>query len=218
MKRTIRTYAAGAAAAVLVLAGPVIPSAHAITMPADSTYVTDTAAAGTEPMTLAVTVDNDQVVAYATNGTTEEAWFFGTQNGGKVDMMSMYADRIQAAYDGTTLRGTLTMNGEQTPYPFTAAAAAAPAGIYTATMNGARASWVVRPDRSATGVMDNSAPGDHKITDQIAAQQQQYQDQVRQMRIDQQMQQAPPMQYGTWTAMMHDVPVTATRVTGNMRF
>lgn len=218
MKRTIRTYAAGAAAALLVLAGPAIPSAHAITMPADSTYVTDTAADGNEPMTLAVTVDNDQVVAYATNGTTEEAWFFGTQNGGKVDMMSMYADRIQAAYDGTTLRGTLTMNGEQTPYPFTAAAAAAPAGIYTATMNGARASWVVRPDRTATGVMDNSAPGDHKITDQLAAQQQQYQDQVRQMRLDQQMQQAPPMQYGTWTAMMHDVPVTATRVTGNMRF
>ena len=218
MKRTIRTLAAAAAFTVLSLAGPALPTAQAATMPTDSTYITDMSADGTTPMTLAVTVDDDQVVAYATNGTTEEAWFFGTQKGGTVDVMSMYADRIQAVYDGSTLRGTLTMNGEQTPHPFSAATAAAPAGIYTATMQGARASWVVRPDRTATGVMDNSAPGDHKVSDQLAAQQQQYQDQVRQLRLDQQMQQAPPMQYGTWTAMMHDVPVTATRVTGNMRF
>ena len=218
MKHHIRSIAAGVAAGMLVLAGPAVPSAQAITMPANSTYVTDAVADGNAPMTVAVTVDNEQVVGYVTNGSNEEAWFFGTQKGGTVDMMSMYADRIQAAYDGTTLRGTLTMNGEQKPYPFSAAAAAAPAGIYTATMNGARASWVVRPDRTATGVMDNSAPGDHKVTDQLAAQQQQYQDQVRQMRLDQQMQQAPPMQYGTWRTVIHDVPVTATRITGNMRF
>lgn len=85
-------------------------------------------------------------------------------------------------------------------------------------MQEARASYVVRPDRTITGVMDNSAPGDHKVTDAVAMQQQQYRDQVRQMRLDQQMQQAPPMQYGTWTTVVHDVPVTATRVSGDMRF
>lgn len=218
MKRTIRTLAAAAAVTVLSLAGPALPMAQAATMPTDSTYIADMSADGTTPMTLAVTVDDENVVAYATNGINEEAWFFGTQSGGRLDLMSMYADRIQAAYDGSTLRGTVTMNGEQTPHPFSAATAAAPAGIYTATMQGARASWVVRPDRTSTGVMDNSAPGDHKVTDALAMQQQQYQDQVRQMRLDQQMQQAPPMQFGTWRTVIGDVPVTATRVTGDMRF
>jgi hypothetical protein len=60
--------------------------AGAVTMPADATYIADMTAGQTEPMTLAVTVDNDQVVAYATNGINEE-----------------YADRIQATYDGRTL-------------------------------------------------------------------------------------------------------------------
>lgn len=218
MKRTNRTLAAAVAALALALTAPAVPQAQAATMPADATYITDMAATNAEPMTLAVTVDKEQVVAYATNGSNEEAWFFGTQNGGKLDLMSMYADRIQADYDGSTLRGTLTMNGDQAPYAFSAAAAAPPAGIYTATMQGARASYVVRPDRTITGVMDNSAPGDHKVTDALAMQQQQYRDQVRQMRLDQQMQQVPPMQYGTWTTVVHDVPVTATRVSGDMRF
>ncbi|HEY5150213.1 MAG TPA: hypothetical protein VIJ23_10390 [Mycobacterium sp.] len=218
MKRNIRTLAAGAALAVSGFAGLGAPAAGAVTMPADATYVADMAVGHTEPMTVAVTVDNDQVVAYATNGSNEEAWFFGRQNAGKIDMTSMYADRIQAVYDGGSLRGTLTMNGEVNPYEFSAPAASAPAGIYTATMDGARASWVVRPDRTITGVMDNSAPGDHKVTDALADEQQQYRDQVRQMRLDQQMQQAPPMRYGTWTTVLHDVPVTATPVSGAMRF
>lgn len=221
MNPTLRSLAVGAALAalniVVVLVFAVIP-AGAATMPSGGTYIADMAAGPAQPMTLAVTVDKDQVVAYATNGSTEEAWFFGTQNGGKVDMMSMYADHIQAVYDGATLHGTLTMNGDERPYEFSAPVAAAPAGIYTATMDGARASWVVRPDRTMTGVMDNSAPGDHKVTDALAAQSRQYQEQVRQMRLDQQMQQAPAMSYGSWNTMLHDVPVTATRVTGSMRF
>jgi hypothetical protein len=218
MKRHISNLAIGAAFAVAGFVGLPAPMAGAVTMPADATYIADMAEGQAQPMTLAVTVDNDKVVAYATNGSNEEAWFFGSQSAGKVDMSSMYADRIQATYDGRTLHGTLTMNGDTAPHEFSAAAAAAPAGIYTAVMDGARASWVVRPDRTITGVMDNSAPGDHKVTDALGAQQQQYRDQVRQMRLDQQMQQAPPMQYGTWTAMIHDVPVTATPVNGAMRF
>lgn len=220
MKSSTRSLTAGAALAafnialILCAATP----AGAVTMPADATYIVDMTADPAEPMTLAVTVDNDKVVAYATNGTNEEAWFFGTQNAGTIDMTSMYADRIQAAYDGATLRGTLTMNGDASSHEFSAAAAPAPAGIYTAAMNGARASYVVRPDRTVTGVMDNSAPGDHKVTDALADQQQQYRDQVRQMRLDQQMQQAPPMQYGSWSTVIHDVPVTATPVSGAMRF
>ena len=108
-------------------------------------------------MTLAVTVDGDKVVGYATNGTDEEAWFFGSQQGGKMSMTSMYADRIDATYDGSALRGTLTMNDASAPHAFSAAPAAAPAGIYTATMNGSRASWVV-----ATGPHDDRRDGQQR--------------------------------------------------------
>jgi hypothetical protein len=217
MKRHIRSLAVGITFAVSGFTGLGAPMAGAVTMPAEATYIADMAGPA-EPMTLAVTVEGDQVVAYATNGSNEEAWFFGSQNAGEIDMSSMYADRIQATYDGTTLRGTLTMNGDAGPHAFSAAGVSAPAGVYTATMDGARATWVVRPDRTITGVMDNSAPGDHKVTDALAMQEQQYRDQVRQMRLDQQMQQAPAMQYGTWSTVMGDVPVTATRVSGAMRF
>ena len=45
------------------------------------------------------------------------------------------------------------MNG--VTYEFTAASVSAPAGMYTAELDGVRASWVVRPDGSAIGVQFN---------------------------------------------------------------
>ncbi|MCX2929730.1 hypothetical protein ORI20_05565 [Mycobacterium sp. CVI_P3] len=221
MTPSTRGLVAGAVIAIANIAVTIAlgaGTAGAATMPAEGTYIADMTSAGENPMTMAVTVDGDKVAAYATNGTDEEAWFFGTQTAGTMHLTSMYADRIDAVYDGSQLSGTVTMNDGGTSRTFSAPAVAAPAGIYTATMGGTRASWVVRPNRTMMGVMDNSAPGDHKVTDQLAAEQQQYRDQVRQMRIDQQMRQAPPMRYGTWSATIDATPVTATRVTGGMRF
>ena len=86
MKRYISNLAIGAAFAVAGFVGLPAPMAGAVTMPADATYIADMTAGQAEPMTLAVTVDNDKVVAYATNGTNEEAWFFGSENAGNVDM------------------------------------------------------------------------------------------------------------------------------------
>ena len=128
MKPAIRSLAAGAALAALNIAVVVIfaaAPANAVTMPSGATYIADMPPDAAEAMTLAVTVDGDRVVAYGTNGSDEEAWFFGTQRGGRIDMMSMYADRVQATYDGATLTGTLTMNGDGNPHAFTAAAAPA---------------------------------------------------------------------------------------------
>jgi len=83
-----------------------------------------------------------------------------------MDLMSMYGDNLTASFDGTTLNGAVTMNEtDATPVKFAASSVAAPAGMYTATHDTARATWVVRPDHTMTGVMDNSAPGDHKVTD-----------------------------------------------------
>jgi hypothetical protein len=131
----------------------------------------------------------------------------------------MYGDEVKASFDGTNVTGEMTMNEtDATPLKFAASSVAAPAGIYTATHDTARATWVVRPDHTMTGVMDNSAPGDHKVTDAAMAREQAFKDQVRQMRQDRPLQPAPPMTYGTWSMDMNGSTVTAVRVTGDMSF
>jgi hypothetical protein len=90
--------------------------------------------------------------------------------------------------------------------------------MYTAAHNNSRVTWVVRPDHTITGVMDNSAPGDHNVTDAIMAHDQAFKDQVRQLRQNRQLQQAPQMTYGTWSMHMGTAPMNAVRITGDMSF
>jgi hypothetical protein len=188
-------------------------------MPSSATFIADTPEDDGGTMTMAITVDGDKVVAYATNGTDDEAYFFGTQKDGQMDLMSMYGDNLKASFDGKNVSGEVTMNEIDTaPVKFAATSVAAPAGLYTAAHGNSRATWVVRPDHTMTGVMDNSAPGDHKVTDAIKARDQAFKDQVRQMRLDRQLHQAPQMTYGTWSMRMGDSTVTAVRVTGDMSF
>lgn len=190
----------------------------AAAMPMQATFIADMPAAQGAPMTtMAITVEGDKVVAYATNGTNDEAYFFGTQHDGQMELDSMYADHLKASFDGTKVSGVIMMNENRAaPQKFAASPVAAPAGIYTAAHDNSRATWVVRPNHTMVGVMDNSAPGDHKVTDAIAAQDQQFKDRVRQMRLDRQMQQAPQMTYGTWKMDMNGSTVTAVPVTGAM--
>jgi hypothetical protein len=189
-------------------------------MPAKATFIAEMPAAQGAPMTtMAITVEGEKVVAYATNGTNNEAYFFGTQKDGQMDVESMYADHLKASFDGQKVSGVIVMNENgASPEKFAASPVAAPAGIYTAAHGSSRATWVVRPDHAMVGVMDNSAPGDHKVTDAIAAQDQQFKDKVRQMRLDRQMRPAPQMTYGTWSMDMHGKTVTAVPVTGDMTF
>lgn len=188
-------------------------------MPSSATFIADVPEANGQTMTMAVTVEGERVVAYATNGTDDEAYFFGTQTDGEMDLMSMYGDNLKGSFDAGKLDGEVTMNEPQAaPVEFVASPVAAPAGLYTAAQGNARATFVVRPDRTMTGVMDNSAPGDHKVTDAIMARDQAFKDKVREMRLDRQMQRAPQMTYGTWSMQMHGSTVTAVRVTGDMSF
>lgn len=194
------------------------PASSAVAMPAKANFIADMPATGASTMTtMAIAVEGDRVVAYATNGTNDEAYFVGTQKDGRMDLTSAFADRLTASYDGSTVDGELVMNEDgATPQKFAAARVEAPAGMYTAARGDSRATWVVRPNRSVVGVMNNSAPGDHKVTDAIAAQDQQFKDDVRRMRLKQQMQQAPPMAVGVWTVEMGGAKVTAIPVTGGM--
>lgn len=188
-------------------------------MPTSASFVADAPESNGDTMTMAVTVEGNRAIAYATNGTDDEAYFFGTQNDGHLDMMSMYGDHLKGSYDGGQISGEMTMNESgAAPVKFVAAMVTAPAGLYTATHDNSRATWVVRPDHTMTGVMDNSAPGDHKVTDAAMARDQAFMERVRQMRLDRQLQPAPPMAYGSWSMHMGDSSQTAVRVTGDMSF
>ncbi len=101
-------------------------------------------------MTIGISVDGTEVAAYACNGTDDEAWFFGNQTDGKIDIKSRFRDTLTAQFNGTDVAGDLTMNG--VGYKFTAAPVSGVAGMYTADADGVRASWVVREDGSAIGV------------------------------------------------------------------
>lgn len=181
--------------------------------PASAKYIADMPANDGKTLTLGIAVDGDQVAAYACDGSTDEAWFFGDQTDGTIDITGKFRDTLRASFNGTDVVGDLTMNG--VGYEFTAPAVAAPAGMYTAELNGVRSSWVVREDQSATGVQFGGGSGDD---DDGAFEQQQLQDQefrnsVRNKRL---LQRAAPL--GNMSSTINGEDVDAIVVTGNTRF
>ena len=185
--------------------------------PASARYMADTEADGRK-MTVGISVDGDKVTAYACNGVDDEAWFFGNQADGSIDITSKFRDTLNASFDGTDVRGDLTMNG--VTYDFTAAPVSAPAGMYTADLDGVRASWIVRPDGSVIGVQFNGGVSGRDF-EQAELQQlnaAQFQAQVRNKRKLQQADQTVKLQNGSLTSRINGREVTGTLVTGNTRF
>jgi hypothetical protein len=169
---------------------------------------------GQPQMVLAVTVEGDRVAAYACNNSNDEAWFFGTQQNGSMNLTSKYQDTLQASFDGKNLTTTLTMN--DVTYTGTAEPVAAPAGIYTATAANARATWIVMADQSVVGVTSPNSKNDREVIDQINAQQQAFKDKVRQARLQRQLEQSAQLNTGNFTSTLNGTTVTAVQVTGNM--
>ncbi|WP_185934999.1 hypothetical protein [Mycolicibacterium hodleri] len=185
--------------------------------PKAATYVADMEADG-KKMTIGISVDGDQIAAYACNGVDDEAWFFGTQTDGKVDVTNKFRDTLAASFAGSDLTGDVVMNG--TTYTFTAAAVADPAGVYTVDLDGIRSSWIVRPDGSVTGVQFNGGITGRDF-EQAELQQlntAQFQAQVRNKRVLQQADQAVSLQNRTLTSKINGRSVTARTVTGTTRF
>jgi hypothetical protein len=171
-----------------------------------------------KPMTIGISVDGDQITAYACNGVDDEAWFFGNQTEGKIDITSKFRDTLTASAVGSDVKGNLTMNG--VTFDFTAAPVSAPAGMYTADLDGARASWIVRPDGSVTGVQFNGGVTGRDF-EQAELQQlnaAQFQSSVRNKRILQQADQSVKLQNGTLTSKINGRNVTGNVVTGTTRF
>ncbi len=185
-------------------------------MPQKATFIAEMPEQDGHAMGMAITVEGDQVAAYACNGTDDEAWFFGTQEGGVMNLTSKFGDTMTATYNGTELAGTLTMNDQ--PHSFGAKLATEPAGLYTAAENGERATWIVMPDGNVMGVQNRHFDNDDQALRQAFEQQQDFQGKVRQMRLDRQLEQAPAMNMSTMEADMGGTTVRATMVTGSTRF
>ncbi len=191
--------------------------ATAAPFPKSAKYIADMKAADGKTMTIGVAVDGDQIAAYACNGTDDEAWFFGNQKDGKIDITSRFKDTLRADFDGKDVVGDLTMNG--VAYKFTAASVPAPAGMYTAEFEGVRASWVVRPDGSAIGVQFNGGISgrDFEQAELQQLNELQFRNSVRNKRQLQQAQQIVLLANRSASSTINGHKVTPVIVDGNFR-
>ena len=213
-KRLTVFAAAGAVIAATALGAS---SATALAMPQSGTFVADMAEPDGNTMALGIAVEGEMVTAYATDGTSDEAVFMGTQSNGTMTLISPYQDQLTATFDGNAINGTITMNEPNAqPHNFSASLVSAPAGIYTVAAGDSRTTWVVRPNQTMVGMMMPNSKRDREVIDQINAEQQEFKDKVRQMRLERQMQPAPQMTYGTWQTTMNGTTMTAVPVTGGM--
>ncbi len=203
---------------------PASPSAGASTsaatdasFPEAARYIADMETDG-KKMTIGIAVDGEDVTAYACNGVDDEAWFFGNQTDGTIDITSKLRDTLNASFNGTDVEGDLTMNGVS--YDFTAAPVSDPAGMYTAELDGVRSSWIVRSDGSVIGVQLNGGISgrDFEQAELQQLNQLQFQQQVRNKRQLQQAAQVERLSNGTLTSTINGRTVTGTLVTGNTRF
>jgi len=188
-------------------------SAAATAFPQSARYVADMKAADGETMTIGISVDGAEVAAYACNGTDDEAWFFGNQTDGRIDIKSRFRDTLSAEFDGTNVTGDLTMNG--VPFEFTAAPVSGDAGMYTAELDGVRASWVVREEGTALGVQLNGVNLDAADVQQLNDAQ--FRAEVRNKRQLQQAQQITRFWNGRASSKINGKDVTPTLVTGRFR-
>jgi hypothetical protein len=185
--------------------------------PQSAKYIADTKSPDGKPMVIGIAVDGTDIAAYACNGSDDEAWFFGDQKEGKINITSRFKDTLSAEFNGKDVVGDLTMNG--VAYKFTAASVPAPAGMYTAEFEGVRASWVVRPDGSATGVQFNGGVSgrDFEQAELQQLNEQQFRTSVRNKRQLQQAQQITLLANKSAKSTINGHEVTPVIVDGNFR-
>jgi hypothetical protein len=185
-------------------------TAAAQPFPEAARYIADMPMADGGTMTLGVAVTGEKVVAYACDGSKDEAWFFGTQDEGELDITGKFRDTLAAEYNGSDVVGDLTMDG--VTYTFSAPQVADPAGMYTAELGGVRASWVVRPDNTMTGVQFTPKDDDQTV---FELQGQEFRERVRNQR---QLQPAPQLSLDGLRTTIDGQPVVAELVTGATTF
>lgn len=214
---TLSACSGGSSTEATSSSGPAATTPAPVTaFPQSARYIADMKAADGKTMTIGISVDGDKVAAYACNGTDDEAWFFGDQADGKIDITSRFRDTLTAEFNGADVDGDLTMNG--VAYEFTAAPVSGVAGMYTADSDGVRASWVVRPDGTAIGVQFDAATG-QKLEQSDIAQlaDDQFRAQVRNTRKLQQASQIRFLGNRHAASTINGKSVSPTLVTGTFR-
>lgn len=101
---------------------------------------------------VAVAVQGDRAAGYLCDGKKIEAWVQGTRSGDQVQMRSKNgAYTLTGTVADGRVEGTVSLaNGRS--YPFTAAAAGPPAGLYEQRPGATdRIGWIVLPDGSQVG-------------------------------------------------------------------
>ncbi|OBK73567.1 hypothetical protein [Mycobacterium sp. 1274761.0] len=185
--------------------------------PQSAKYIADTKSADGKSMVIGIAVDGAKVAAYACNGVDDEAWFFGDQKDGKISLTSRFKDTLAADFNGKDVVGDLTMNG--VAFKFSVPAVPPPAGMYTAQFQGVRASWVVRPDGSATGVQFNGGVSgrDFEQAELQQLNEQQFRNSVRNKRQLQQAQQITLLANKSARSTINGHEVTPVIVDGDFR-
>jgi hypothetical protein len=106
-------------------------------------------------LTLAVSTDGDQAVAYVCNGHTIEAWLQGSVKGNQVNLTGNKGANLTGSLSGLALFGTVTPDTGLS-LPFSAELSPHPAGVFQAriAINGlaTRIGWAVLPDGAQVGV------------------------------------------------------------------
>ncbi|KUI45420.1 hypothetical protein AU197_13890 [Mycobacterium sp. IS-1590] len=127
------------------------PQPPATGFPARADYV-GTVPTAIGPITLEISVDGDQAIAYACDGDSVEMWLRGDATDGVVNLTSRDKTGVLDGHlDGDAVMGLLTI-GEKS-WVFTAPAAEAPAGLFVYERDGVRSSWIVDEDGDVTGVL-----------------------------------------------------------------
>ncbi|UUO00982.1 hypothetical protein M4D79_20035 [Mycolicibacterium novocastrense] len=131
-----------------------VPQPPATGFPARADYL-GTVPTATGEITLEISVDGDQALAYACDGDSLEVWLRGDAADGVVNLTSKDKTGVLDGHlDGNAMVGLLTI-GEKN-WVFTAPAAEAPAGLYRYEREGVRSSWIVDEDGEVTGVLRRS--------------------------------------------------------------
>jgi len=122
-------------------------------------------------ITLEITVEGNQAVAYACDGNTVEVWLKGSAEDGAVQLANKAnTSRLDGELHGGEVTGTLLL--KQAPLQFTAAAAAPPAGLCVYLDEGVRNSWIIDASGGVTGVQrkadGSTAPAPPLSTDGTA--------------------------------------------------
>jgi hypothetical protein len=117
-------------------------------LPAEAVWAGEVAGG---PMTIAVAVKGDEGAAYICDGADVESWLQGSAVDGRLDLKSKNgANRVVASMKGKNLTGTVVVAGKE--FPFTAAVAKAPAGVYRGEGANATIGWIVMADGTQVGI------------------------------------------------------------------